>query len=214
MNGALSLNTQTSYDRVAEDYARQLFDELAHKPLDRELLARFAGMLQGMGRVCDLGCGPGQVARYLHECGAEVFGLDLSPKMVEVARRLNPGLDFVQGDMACLDLENDSLAGIAAFYSVIHIPRAEVAAVLGELRRVLKPGGVLLLAFHLGSEVKHLDEWWEKPVSLDFAFFGRDEMLGYLKAAGLRVDDVIERAPYPDVEVATQRLYIFASKPV
>lgn len=214
MTQSLPLDTQTSYDRVAEEYARQLFDELAHKPLDRELLARFARMAQGKGRICDLGCGPGQVARYLHECGAETFGLDLSPKMVEVARRLNPGLDFVQGDMACLDLKDDSLAGIAAFYSIIHIPRAEVAAVLGELRRVLRPGGVLLLAFHLGSEVKHLDAWWEKPVSLDFAFFEREEMLGYLQIAGLRVDEVIERAPYPDVEVATQRLYIFASKPI
>lgn len=213
MTNHLPVDTQASYDRLAEVYAQQLFDELAHKPLDRELLTRFAGMLQGKGRVCDLGCGPGQVARYLQGCGAAVFGIDLSSGMVETARRLNPDIEFVQGDMARLDLENDSLAGIAAFYSIIHIPRTEVAAVLAELKRVLKSDGVLLLAFHLGAEVRHIEELWEQPVSLDFAFFEREEMLGYLETAGFQVIEVIERDPYPDVEVATQRLYIFARKP-
>jgi ubiquinone/menaquinone biosynthesis C-methylase UbiE len=205
-------NTQASYDRVSRQYVERLLHEFDHKPLDRELLDRFAKQVTSKGRACDLGCGPGQVARYLHGRGADVFGIDLSPMMVERAREANPDIEFRQGNMQKLDLPDESLAGIAAFYSIIHIPRGEVTQVLKELRRVLQPGGVLLLAFHRGEEVRHLDEWWEQPVSLDFTFFEPEEMSNYLRAADLQVDEVIERAPYPEIETQTQRVYIFASK--
>jgi ubiquinone/menaquinone biosynthesis C-methylase UbiE len=203
--------TQSSYDAVAEEYARRIYDELKDKPLDRDLLKRFAERTAGKGRVCDLGCGPGQVARFLHDLGVDASGLDLSPGMVDMAQRLNPGMTFQQGDMRALPFDNDSLAGLTAFYSIIHIPREDVTTVLRELRRVLQSGGLLLLAFHKGDQVVHLDEWWEKPVSVDFTFFLPDEMSGYLRTAGFVVDEVIERDPYPEVEHQSQRVYIFAS---
>jgi 2-polyprenyl-3-methyl-5-hydroxy-6-metoxy-1,4-benzoquinol methylase len=75
-----------SYDRVADEYARRIFGELEHKPFDRELLNRFAAQVGDKGEVCDMGCGPGHIARYLHQAGARVVGLDLSPRMIENAR--------------------------------------------------------------------------------------------------------------------------------
>src|SRR4051794_520906 len=90
-----------SYDRVAGEYAAHLADELDHKPLDRALLLRFAELVAG-GAVCELGCGPGHVARFLHDAGVAVSGIDLSPRMVEEARKLNPGIDFRVGDMLAL----------------------------------------------------------------------------------------------------------------
>ena len=84
-------DTQIGYDRVAEQYAERLFHELDYKPFDRHLLALFAEMVKGRGQVCDIGCGPGQIARYLHDQGADAMGVDLSPKMIEQARQLNPG---------------------------------------------------------------------------------------------------------------------------
>lgn len=206
-------STRISYDRVAEEYARLMADELKDKPLDRELLDRFAARVAGKGPVCDLGCGPGQVAGYLHVRGVDAFGLDLSPGMLEQARRLNPGIEFRQGNMRALDLPDSSLAGIAAFYSIIHIPREEVTLVLRELRRVLQPGGILLPAFHKGEEVVHRDELWGHTVSLDFAFFERTEMEGYLREAGFTIEESIERPPYPEVEHQSHRVYIFARKP-
>jgi len=95
----ITAKLQADYDPVAEEYAEKFFHELQHKPFDRELLDRFATRVQGLGPVCDLGCGPGQIARYLHERGVDAFGVDLSPAMVEVAQRLNPGIHFEQGDM-------------------------------------------------------------------------------------------------------------------
>ena len=202
-----------SYDRVADEYVARIYDELRHKPLDRQLLDRFADSVREIGLACDMGCGPGQVARYLHERGAQVCGVDLSPEMVQRARRLNPGIDFQQGDMLALDVEDEAWAGIAAFYSIIHIPLDDLVRALRELRRVLQPGGRLLLTFHIGDEVKHLEEWWGYKVSVDFLFFRSDEMAGYLKSAGFEIEEIIERDPYPDVEHQSRRAYIFARRP-
>jgi len=203
---------QTSYDRVADEYVRRIFDELQHKPLDRQLLDRFAAGVRAVGPVCDLGCGPGHVARYLHEQGVQVCGVDLSPAMVARARRLTPGVEFRQGDLMALDAPDGAWAGIVAFYSIIHIPRDDMAQALAELRRVLRPGGRLLLAFHVGDDAVHLDEWWGQPVCVDFFFFRSDEMARYLQAAGFEIEEIIEREPYPEVEHQSRRSYILARR--
>jgi len=206
---------RASYDRLAGEYAKHLFDELSHKPLDRQLLARFAQETRGLGPVCDLGCGPGHVTRYLRRLGAEAFGVDLSAGMVEQAGRLNPGIEFREGDMCSLDAEDGSWGGIVAFYSIVHLSREEVPRALGELRRVLRPGGLLLLSFHVGDEIRHLDELWGQEVSLDFYFFRAEDMEGLLGEAGFEVEEVIERPPYgEDAEAQTQRAYVFARNPV
>src|SRR6478672_292842 len=100
-----------SYDAVARQYADQIYGELASKPFDRDLLDRFAERVRGRGPVCDLGCGPGQVARYLHDRGVPAVGVDLSPAMLEQARRLNPGLEFRQDDLRALGGEGGAWAG-------------------------------------------------------------------------------------------------------
>ncbi len=204
---------ETSYDLVADEYVRRIFEELEHKPLDRQLLDRFAAGVRNVGPACDMGCGPGHVARYLHRQNVQVCGVDLSLAMVERARRLTPGFEFRQGDMTALDTPDGAWAGIAAFYSIIHIHRDDMARALGELQRVLRPGGILLLAFHIGDNTVHLDEWWGQRVSVDFFFFRSDEMVGHLRAAGFEIEEVIEREPYPDVEHQSQRAYIFARRP-
>ena len=107
-----------SYDQIADEYARRIYHELEGKPFNRALLSRFAGEVSGLGEVCDLGCGPGHVARYLQSLGAKVFGLDISPAMVEQARRLNPGIRFQVGDMLGLDRPDGTLAAIVAFYAM------------------------------------------------------------------------------------------------
>ncbi len=203
---------QTSYDAVANEYVRRIFDELQHKPLDRQLLDRFAVSVREVGPACDLGCGPGQVARYLHQQGVLACGVDLSPAMVEQARQLTPGVEFHQGNMLALDVPDESWGGIAAFYSLIHIPRTDLPRALGELRRVLRPGGTLLMAFHIGDETIHLDEWWDRRVCVDFHFFRTDEMADFLRDAGFEVEEIIEREPYPEVEHPSRRGYIFAKR--
>ena len=205
--------TQRSYDQVAVDYAERFKDEMDDKPFDRDCLDRLAQEVGELGPICDLGCGPGQIARYLHGRGVKTLGVDLSPNMIAEAKRLNPENHFHQGDMLSLPDADESWGGIAAFYCIIHIPRERIVEALLEIKRVLKPGGVLLVTFHIGTEVKHLDEWWEKPVNIDFAFYLPSEMEDWLREAGFEMIETLIREPIPEVEVATQRAYVFARKP-
>jgi SAM-dependent methyltransferase len=203
---------QEGYDRVAAAYTARVFGELAHKPFDRELLDRFCERVRPLGTACDLGCGPGHVARYLHERGLPVMGVDLSPGMVEGARRLNPGIGFHQGSMLDLSFPDETFGGIVAFYSIIHVPRDLLPRAFAEMYRTLRPGGLLLLAFHVGQEDIHLDEWMDQKVNLDFYFFGRADIGQRLTEAGFVVEST-ERPPYPEIEAQTQRAYILARRP-
>ena len=212
MNDSLTQSIRDSYDRLADEYGRRIFNELQHKPLDRELLDRFAAQVAGRGEVCDMGCGPGQVARYLRDEGTTVFGLDLSPRMVEQARQFNPDISFREGNMACLDLPDGTLAGIAAFYAIVNIPEESLPPVFREMQRVLQPGGLLLLAFHFGDEMLHVDELWGRPISMDFFLLPPPAIGRYVEAAGFALEEIIERDPYPDVEHQSRRAYLFARK--
>lgn len=204
---------QGSYDQLVDEYARRCFDELNHKPKDRELLDRLVAEVQLLGPICDLGCGPGEIARYLKDCGADALGVDLSPKMVEKARQLSPDIPFRQGNMMALDVPDNAWGGIAAFYSIIHIPRDKVVDTLGEIKRVLKPSGRLLVTFHIGNEVLHVEDMWGSAVSMDFYTFEPEEMERYLREAGFEDIETIVRPPYPEVEYQSHRAYIFARKP-
>jgi ubiquinone/menaquinone biosynthesis C-methylase UbiE len=204
---------QSSYDRVAEEYAGQFCDEMDKKPFDRKMLDWLAEKVNAAGVICDLGCGPGQIAGYLHSRGVEVCGIDLSPEMVRLARELNPDIPFQQGDMLSLEsVPDDSYRAIAAFYSIIHIPRPSVIDALRELKRVLHTAGTLLLTFHIGRQTIHRDEFLGKEVSLDFHFFETEEMKSFLISAGFELEEVLERDPYPEVEYPSRRAYIFARK--
>ena len=202
--------TSESYDAIAASYADNLFDELKGKPLDRHLLNRFAEGVKDRGIVADIGCGPGQIARYLSEQGVQVSGIDLSSEMVRVARERNEGIEFRIGDMTSLDIADGSLAGIVAFYSIIHLDGNDLFRALREFRRALATDGVLFLAFHVGDETHHVDDMWGHSVSLDFHFLRPENVKTALESAGFVVTESTEREPYEGAEHASRRCYLFA----
>ena len=201
---------RSSYDMVAETYAKKFFDELSRKPFDRRLLDEFAAALPARG-VLDVGCGPGHVAGYLSERGLDATGVDLSPAMVEIARRLNPKIPFHEADMRELPVADSSVGGIAAFYSVIHIPRKDVPAVLLEFRRVLIPSGRLLVAVHGGSGTITSQDFMGKQAPFEATLFEKDELVDLITSAGFEVTTATIRAPY-DFESQTPRLYVAATR--
>ena len=209
------IDLQAGYDRIAEEYARRIYDELRDKPFDRKLLDRFAELVRGAGTTCDLGCGPGHVARYLHERGVDVCGVDLSPQMIEIARRLNPGIEFHLGDMRTLSIKDNAWAGISAFYSIVNLPPTDIVKASHEMMRVLQPEGRLLVAFHVGDDHVHTEEdLWGLGVTLQTTLFRVNTIDGYLRAAGFEIDEIVERDPYaPEVEYQSRRAYILAHKP-
>jgi SAM-dependent methyltransferase len=208
----LSRTIRENYDRLAKQYAVHLYDELQHKPFDRELLARFAHQARAGGAVCDVGCGPGHVTRFLNDLHVSVFGLDVSPGMVAEARRLNPGIDFRAGDMLAFDVHPDSLAGIVAFYAIVNFPHERLGTAFSQMWRALESDGLLLIAFHVGDGLVRPDELWGVPLTMDFYLHRPAAICHTLEAEGFAIEEVAEREPYADVEYQSRRAYIFARK--
>ncbi|MFF5143900.1 class I SAM-dependent methyltransferase [Streptomyces sp. NPDC013157] len=179
--------TRTFYDAIAEDYADHFREDVSNRPLDRALLAAYAELVGPGGTVADLGCGPGRVTGRLAGLGLSVFGLDLSTSMLAVARRENPGLPFVQGSMLDLPVADGALDGVACWYSSIHTPDDHLPLLFGEFRRVLRPGGHLLLAFQVGDAARRFEDPWGHPVALDFQRRRPEEMARLLTEAGFRL---------------------------
>ncbi len=154
------VDTRNSYDADADGYAEKVQGLLESRPYLRASLAIFADLVReaGGGAVADIGCGPGYVTRHLCDLGVDAFGIDLSPAMVELARRDHPDIRFEVGTMTDLDLADGSLTGVLAFWSVIHVPDHSVPGVFAEFRRVLRPAAPLLVGFHVGDEVDHTTE--------------------------------------------------------
>lgn len=204
------MDVRQSYDSAAQAYAEHLAAELDHKPLDRHLLNRFAESVRGRGLVADLGCGPGHVAAYLHGQGVEILGLDLSPGMIRVASQLNPGIEFRVVDMLRTGLPDSTFAGVVAFYSIVHFSPSDLRPAFREMRRILAPGGLAFLAFHIGDQTVHLDDLFGAPVSLDFQFHEPRQVVEALRSEGLTVIEHVEREPYEGVEYPSRRCYLLA----
>ncbi|WP_249998104.1 class I SAM-dependent methyltransferase [Actinoplanes sp. M2I2] len=205
-------DTRKSYDTVAVSYADLLRDALAGEPFQRGILGILAEMVraQGGGPVADIGCGPGRLTGYLDGIGLDVFGVDLSPAMIEVARRDHPGLRFEVGSMTALDVGDGSLAGVLAWFSLIHVPDDEVPTALSEFHRVLRPGGALLIGFHAGEGSRLKTEGYGgHPMNVYVHRRSPGRMVPWLEAAGFTVEAEMLHHPGPGVEGG----FLFAGKP-
>lgn len=211
--------TRDGYDRTAAGYVTAFHHHLDDKPLDLAMLSAFTGLVAAgpSNRVADIGCGTGATTAIIRAHGADVFGIDLSPNMLAEARRLNPDIDFTVGSMTDLDLPDGCVGGVCAWYSVIHIPDDQLPAVFAEFHRVLAPGGVVLLAFQVGEQPRHLTEAFGESVDLTFHRRRPEAVAALLQDAGLPVHAQLVRAPdgaesKSGVE-STPQGYLIARKP-
>jgi SAM-dependent methyltransferase len=138
--------------------------------------------------VADIGCGPGHVTAHLDDLGVEAFGIDLSPGMIEVARRDHPRLRFEVGSMTDLDLADSSVAGVLAWWSLIHVPDEAIPVVLGHFRRVLRPGGPLLLGFHVGDGCRLKTEGYGGPMRVRVHHRSPARVRAWLRDGGFTVE--------------------------
>ena len=204
-------DTRTSYDTVADSYADFVRDALAGQPFVRGILALFAELVHAAdgGPVADVGCGPGHLTAHLHGLGLDAFGIDLSPGMIEVARRDHPGLRFAVGSMTDLDLADGAVAGLLASFSLIHVPDDEVPAVFARFHRVLRPGGPLLLGFHAGDGCRLKTEGYGgHPMRVYVHRRPPERVAGWLRDAGFTVE--AQLLHHPDAD--TQGGFVFARR--
>jgi SAM-dependent methyltransferase len=216
--------TRRAYDTVAHDYAELLQSELAAKPYDRAMLATFAELVRSGrtgDRVADLGCGPGRITAHLDELGVDAFGLDLSPQMIAVARARHPALSFDVGSIEATSIPNGTLAGLVAWYSIIHTPPERLPAVFTEFARVLAPRGVALLAFQAASDAAVPDAtMWggAEPRHITHAY-GHDIELGAYRLVPGRIGEQLADAGFaveatlirePDDDERTRQAFLLA----
>jgi SAM-dependent methyltransferase len=136
--------TRATYDEVAGAFARAATTPWPE--LDR-LMSAFLGRLPERARVLDAGCGPGRDTLLLRGRGARVVGVDLSFGML----RSQSLSGAVQGDMRALPVADAAVDGVWCQAALLHIPRADVPAVLAGFARVARTGGALHLAVSEGD---------------------------------------------------------------
>ena len=178
--------TRRNYDAMAQRYADWVPAVFAEQTFDLAMLRAFAELVGGQGNpnTLDVGCGPGHVTDWLTRTGLPVRGIDLSPVMVDLARRAHPDLRFDEGSMLDLDVADASAGGVLAYFSIIHTPPADLPTALAEFARVLTPGGFLLLAFQTGDDGQAGWKAFDHKVSPAFCW-SVDAVADLLTGAGL-----------------------------
>jgi uncharacterized protein YceH (UPF0502 family) len=211
---ARDAKVRAAYATVATAYADQLSDELADLPFESWLLRRVAELADG-APVIEVGTGPGHVAAFLADVGADATGLDLTPEMVDEARRRHPGVTYEVGDLRRLlrPATHDGWGAVLAWYSLIHLAASELPEAIASLVRPLCTGGWLVLGLHTGAEVRTITEWFDHEVDVDVVLHDRADVLAIVEGAGLAEIEWYHRGPLTERGESTERLYVLARKP-
>jgi SAM-dependent methyltransferase len=186
---------RAAYGNVARQYI-ELFGSTADvHPDDLALIARHLSIRPGT--VLDVGCGPGHHTAHLRSLDVDAIGLDPVPEFVDHARAADADGRYQVGSMHQLPVADRSIAGILAWYSLIHLPPDQVDGVLTELRRAMAPAGTLVVGFVDGDDVVAFDH----KVVTAYAW-PVDELASRLERAGFTE---IERERRPGVAEAGRR---------
>ena len=201
-----------AYNAVSKVYADKYSDEILLKPKVQEFLKDFVKLIPPNGLICDMGCGPGQVARYLkNNLGKSTEGVDLSPQMVEAASSINPDITFKCADVFEMN-ETNLYAGIIGLYFIVNFPPSQLVPLFKKLHSLLEPNGKLLISFHMGKdELNRVESLWDSGKPCNFYFFDAKTVGAALVESGFKVTEVRFREPDTSVEYNSQRAYIFAS---
>lgn len=201
-----------SYDLVAEEYYRLFHDEMNCKEYDRLLLDQFAANFDRRSRLCDAGCGPaGHIGRYLFDKGLNIYGSDISPRCIEIARRTNPAMQFRTENLLQMNTPDASLDGLISYYSIIHLPKQSQSTIFREFNRVLKPGGKLLIVVKQGETEGYIHELLGYSTTVWFSHFSVQDIDGYLTDSGFITTFIETRPPYAH-EINNTRIYAIGEK--
>ncbi len=208
----VNAKTRRAYNLAAQKYHELFHEEMNQKEYDRNLLDRFAEYFDSDALICDAGCGPsGHIGRYLFDKGIPVLGVDLSERCVELARECNPLMRFERCDMGELPFEAETFDGIIAYYSIIDTPKCQVGRFFREFRRVLKPGGRLLIAVKAGTTEAYLTDLLGIETEIYFSLFTKEEIRRYYEEENFRLEFLEQRNPY-DFEINSERIFAIGRK--
>jgi SAM-dependent methyltransferase len=204
-----------SYDRVADNYAEMVLTtgigDIRRHPWHKAAIDAFADSVAGSGPVLDVGCGPGTVTAYLAGRGLDVTGVDLSPRMIDNARRLYPQCRFDVASATELDLAEASLGGVLGWWSLFNLPRDVLPQVLARFARALKPGGHLITATHVGdADLVRTEAYGGVAVRWTTHQWRPEQLVALIEEAGLRL---VAELRLPAEEYAGPGVVVMARRP-
>ncbi|MFW9823519.1 MAG: class I SAM-dependent methyltransferase [Candidatus Thorarchaeota archaeon] len=175
------------YDKIAEKYEEW---SRPSSELDNEAeLDEFISHIKPDGHVLDAGCGSGIVTRYLVDNGFQVTGIDLSDRMLDLAKSRVPEATIQVGDMTALEFEDGSFDGIVSTYAVFHVPRSEHSKLFLDFHRLLRKGGMFL--FSVGVCPEGTDGVWDWDVGdgvpMFWSYHGPEKTVELLKSADYEI---------------------------
>jgi ubiquinone/menaquinone biosynthesis C-methylase UbiE len=208
----INSKTRQAYNLAAQRYHELFHDEMNQKEYDRKLLDRFANHFNKDSLLCDAGCGPsGHIGQYILDKGITVLGVDIADVCVELAREYNPLMRFERCDMGELPFEDETFDGIIAYYSIIDTPKSHVGRFFREFRRVLRPGGRLLVAVKAGTIEGYSTELLGIETEIYFSLFTQDEIRCYYEDATFSIELLEQRNPYKS-EINSERIFAIGRK--
>jgi ubiquinone/menaquinone biosynthesis C-methylase UbiE len=204
--------SRQAYNLAGQKYHDLFHNEIDEKEYDRKLLDSFAVKFSKKSVVCDAGCGPsGHIGRYLFEKGLKVIGVDISEKCVELARLNNPEMKFECADISSMPFDDNSFDGLLSYYSIINTPKIYVNRIFTEFRRLLKPGGYVLVAVKAGTAEGYIDDLLGIKTKIYSALFTQEEIVAYFSQAGFLLEFFNKRNPY-DFEISNERIFAIGKK--
>lgn len=194
------------YDKIAEPYAKE-FSEPS------EYLDEFLNLLPAGAGILDAGCGPGVDSAYMKSKWFHVTGVDLSEKMIKLARNKFPDVEFKIADIRNLNFPPNFFEGIVASCSLIHIPKKDIVPTLNQFYKLLEKGGIIYIALQEGkSEEIFINEPFKPDEKLFLDIFSLDEIKNLLTKTGFSIIKVHERKPKSKEELDFTKLFIIARK--
>lgn len=172
-----------TYGKVAEKYLKKYYVD----PLQTKHLKKFVTLLPKNANILDAGCGPGRGVKFFIENGFQAIGIDISDKMLEIARKKTPNGIFKKMNMENLEFENNSFDAIWSAYSLIHVEKKKIKKVLSEFKRVLKEDGIIFMIVFEGRGEKIIPDFLDPNEKLFFNYFQKKELENLLKSKGFEI---------------------------
>lgn len=172
--------TVATYDKIADIYTEQYFEDLSDIPY----INTFLSFLPKNSRILDVGCGPGNISKYIMAKGFSSEGIDLSKEMIKIAKSKVPNAVFNVMDMRQLTYVKNTFDGIILAYSLIHIPSEEIQKTLQGFYRILKKKGFILIIAQYGKADQIVDEPLRAGEKIFINFFTKERINSFLKDAG------------------------------
>jgi ubiquinone/menaquinone biosynthesis C-methylase UbiE len=209
---SINLLTRQAYNLAAQKYHDLFHNEMNEKEYDRNLLDSFAARFNKDPLICDAGCGPSaHIGKYLFNKGIKIVGVDISEKCIELAKLSNPEMKFECADICNMPFDDNSFDGLISYYSIINTPKIYMSKIFSEFRRVLKPGGYLLVSVKAGTTEGYVYDLLGIKTKTYFSLFTQEEIVNYFSQAGFLLEFFDKRNPY-DFEISNERIFAIGRK--